>query len=99
MANTGSLTTDPVFKGLTRPAMLFGVGFTFAGLNVIVSVSSYILTKKLMFILILLPSVHTIGYIISFNEPLFVELFLIRSQKCSKCRNKVYHGANSYNIT
>ena len=99
MSNKGSLTTDPVFKGLTRPAMLFGVGFTFAGLNVVISVASYIMTKNLIFLLVLLPTVHIIGYVISFSEPLFLELFLIRNSKCSKCKNKSYHGVNSYDIT
>ncbi|UAT43423.1 type IV secretion system protein VirB3 [Anaplasmataceae bacterium AB001_6] len=99
MANTGSVHTDPVFKGLTRPAMLFGVGFTFAGMNVVISVASYIMTKELLFLFVLLPVVHSVGYVISFSEPLFLELFIIRSSKCSRCRNKAYHGANSYDIS
>lgn len=96
MANTGHLKSDQLFKGLTRPAMLFGVSFTFVMLNLMISLICYILSKKLLILFGLMPAMHALGYIICFQEPLFVELYLIKTNKCMKCRNKFYHGANSY---
>ncbi len=96
MADTGHLKSDQLFKGLTRPSMLLGVSFTFVMLNLMTSLVTYILSKELIVLFVLMPVMHCLGYIICFQEPLFVELFMIKTQKCMKCRNKFYHGANSY---
>lgn len=96
MSNNGSLKLDPLFKGLTRPAMFLGVSFTFSALNLLGSLLAYILTKNLFILLFFMPLIHSIGYVICFNEPLFLELFLVRNQKCRKCKNRGYHGVNSY---
>lgn len=95
MADTGSVSTDPLFVGLTRPTMIFGVSFKFFFLNFFIGLVSYINAPgiKVIFIAILL---HLIGYIICFKEPLFLELYLKKGEKCTKCTNKSYHGANSY---
>ena len=98
MSKTGVLHTDQLFKGLTRPPMLFGVSYTYFMLNFFTTLSAYIVTKSGWFLLATGPIAHAIGYIICFKEPLFVELFMVRAQKCTKCRNKLYHGANSYDV-
>ncbi|APR98360.1 type IV secretion system protein VirB3 [Wolbachia endosymbiont of Folsomia candida] len=97
--STGSIQTDQLFKGLTRPAMLFGVSFTFTILNVLVCMLAFINLNDLRIILLVLPGVHGLGYIASAKEPLFIELFMVKFGKCSKCWNRFYHGANSYDIT
>lgn len=94
----GQLEVDKLFKGLTRPPMILGVSFSFAVLNLCLSFISYLVTNKMKFIVLLMPCIHLIAYIICFKEPLFLELFLTRSQKCSLCINKLYHGANSYDV-
>lgn len=95
MANTGSVSTDPLFVGLTRPTMLFGVSFKFFFLNFFFSIVFYINSPglKVVFVAVLL---HLVGYVICFKEPLFLELYLKRAEKCTKCLNKNFHGANSY---
>ncbi|WP_038560093.1 type IV secretion system protein VirB3 [Neorickettsia helminthoeca] len=94
----GSLGLDPLFKGLTRPAMFLGVSFTFSAMNLIISLLGYILTKNLFILIFFMPVIHGIGYAICFNEPLFLELFLVRNQKCMKCKNRAYHNGNSYDV-
>ncbi|OEY87063.1 type IV secretion system protein VirB3 [Wolbachia pipientis] len=96
--STGSIRTDQLFKGLTRPAMLFGVSYMFAVLNVLICMVIFINTNDFRVLFVLLPGIHVLGYIASAKEPLFIELFMVRSQKCSKCLNRFYHGANSYDI-
>lgn len=99
MANTGNVKTDQLFKGLTRPAMLFGVSYMFSIFNLLIVVMFFVFLEDLRVILILGPVIHAVGYIASTKEPLFIELFMIKTQKCSKCVNRFYHGTNSYDIT
>lgn len=96
--STGSIQTDQLFKGLTRPAMLFGVSYMFAILNVLICMLIFINSNDLRVILLMLPGIHGLGYIASAKEPLFIELFMVKLGKCSKCLNLFYHGANSYDI-
>ncbi len=95
MSDTGSINTDPLFVGLTRPTMFLGVSFTFALLNGFINVIAYINAPsvKVIFIAVI---VHMIGYVICFKEPLFLELYLKRGQIATNCKNKGFHGTNSY---
>ena len=42
MAGTGSVSTDPLFVGLTRPTMIFGVSFKFFFFNFFISLLAYV---------------------------------------------------------
>lgn len=98
MAETGSLKSDPLFVGLTRPPLFFGVSMSFSMLNLFSVMIYYIQTSNPKAVIIGL-FIHLVGYILCFKEPLIIELYLNRSQKCSKCRNKMYHGnVNSYDM-
>lgn len=97
MAKIGSVYADPLFIGLTRPAMLFGVSYTFAMLYMIICVLYYIQFPSINIILFGI-GCHIAGYIACFKEPLFIELFLIKFQKTNICKNKLFHGANSYDV-
>jgi type IV secretion system protein VirB3 len=98
MSDTGKLQADPLFVGLTRPTMFLGVSFLFVVANFFVNVIIFIQTSNFIYLFVCLPGIHMIGYIICFKEPLFLELFFVRSSKCNKCRNKIFHGANSYDV-
>ena len=95
MADSGSVSTDPLFVGLTRPTMIFGVSFKFFFLNFFLGILSYINSPGLKVVFIA-AALHLVGYIICFKEPLFLELYLKKGEKCTRCRNKSYYGANSY---
>ena len=94
-SESGSVSTDPLFVGLTRPPMIFGVSFKFFFLNFFVSVISYINFPGFIVIGVAL-GLHLFAYIICFKEPLFVDLYLKKGQKCLSRANSFYHGANSY---
>jgi type IV secretion system protein VirB3 len=94
---TGTLQADPLFVGLTRPAMIFGVSIKFAALNMILSMSLFIQSNSIMNLAVAVV-IHMIGYVICFKEPRFIELLLKKSSKCSQCPNKSFYGANSYGI-
>jgi type IV secretion system protein VirB3 len=97
MADTGTLRLDPLFVGLTRPTMIFGVSFKFVMLNMLISLMYFINTTDLK-IFLFTPLFHGIGYAICFKEPLFLELIAIKMQKCNRCKNKLFYGANSYDL-
>ena len=92
-----AIKNDPLFLGLTRPAMLFGVSFPFASLNGFCCLIYFILTNDFVGFLIL-PFIHGIGYLICSKEPLAIELLMIKASKFSKCPNKSFYKANSYDV-
>ncbi len=97
MEEGGRLKLDPLFVGLTRPTLLFGVSQMFVILNAFSCMGYFVMTNDIL-ALVALVIIHFIGYIICAKEPLFVELFMVKMQKCNKCVNKFYHGANSYDM-
>lgn len=98
MSSTGSVKTDPLFKGLTRPAMLFGVSYTFAIMNFLLSTLTFIYTNDFKILLILAPMLHVVGLVATRQEPLFLEMVAMKLRKCNICPNRFYHGANSYDV-
>jgi type IV secretion system protein VirB3 len=97
MSNTGTLKSDPLFVGLTRVPTFLGVSFLFVIIYALGCMMIFINTSDIR-ALLMLPFFHMVGYIICFKEPLFMELYIVRAQKCTKCKNKVFHGANSYDL-
>lgn len=92
---SGVVSTDPLFLGLTRPPMIFGVSFRFFFLNFFVSVITYINAPGLKVLAVAL-LMHLLGYIICFKEPLFLEIYIKRAEKCGSTSNGRLHGGNSY---
>jgi len=96
---SGMVSTDPLFLGLTRPPMILGVSYTFAALNGIASLLAFIITTNFLYLFILLPGLHCIGWLICLQDPRAIELFIAKSSKCSICRNRMAHGStNSYDV-
>ena len=94
---SGQLDSDPLFVGLTRPSMIFGVSIQYAMLNMMVSVVAFIQTSGVGIVFIA-AVVHLIGYLLCFKEPRFMELYLKKGSKCNLCSNKSFYGANSYSV-
>lgn len=94
---SGKLASDPLFVGLTRPTMIFGVSIQYAMLNMMVSVTVFIQTSgiKIIFIAAI---VHLVGYILCFKEPRFMEIYLNKGSKCNQCSNRSFYGSNSYSV-
>lgn len=94
----GHLQADPLFVGLTRPPMLFGVSYTFALLNGFILMLTFVMTTDFKYLVLMFP-IHGLGYYLCSKEPLFLELYKIKAEKCSRSKNRFYHGANSYDPT
>jgi len=98
MANTGELESDMLFLGLTRPSMLFGVSYTVVIANFFFCMMIFVLTSDFKSFLAMV-FIHGLAYFLSQKEPLFLELFMIKQQRCNKCKNRLYHGlTNSYDV-
>jgi type IV secretion system protein VirB3 len=93
----GQLNSDPLFVGLTRPTLIFGVSILYCLLNMMISITCFIQTSSIK-VLVVSIIVHIFGYILCFKEPLFMEIALNKASKCNKCSNKTYYGANSYYV-
>lgn len=93
----GRIQPDPLFVGLTRPTLIFGVSTPFAMLNMMISVVYFIQTSS-FWIVPIAGVIHLVGYLMCFREPLFMELYLNKLSKCNQCANKSYYGANSYDV-
>ncbi len=99
MSETGELEVDMLFLGLTRPPMFFGVSYVIVMGYFLVVMLVFIQTNDIFFLFGAPPICHAIAYYPSQKEPLFMELFMIRVQKCNRCKNKLYHGmTNSYDV-
>lgn len=93
----GRLQTDPLFQGLTRPAMLFGVSYLYFVINFLLTMIVYINTTSFVMLLLVAPAIHGVGYLICLREPKAVEIALVKFSKTLKCRNRRYHSfTNSY---
>jgi type IV secretion system protein VirB3 len=88
---------DPLFIGLTRPAMIFGVSISYAMLNIIL-MSMYFINTSSFSVIPAALLIHAIGYIACFNDAKFIEIYIMKFSKCNQCPNKMYHGSNSYAV-
>ncbi len=99
MAGAGRLQADPLFQGLSRPAMIFGVSFMYFVLNGGLCLLVFIQTSNFVMLLFAFPVIHCIGMLICKKEPRAVELLVLRCSKGMKCMNRRFHGnTNSYDI-
>ncbi len=97
MSSSGQLRSDPLFVGLTRPTLILGVSTSFAMINMMICVVLFIQTSSFK-ILPIAFLIHMVGYILCFKEPLFMELYMNKANKCNKCPNKSHYRANSYGL-
>lgn len=99
MSSTGTLSTDPLFIGLTRPTRIFGVTFKFVIMEAVITYLFLINTDNIFIVPAVLVILHGIAYVICFKEPLFLELYNVKFQKCNKCKNRMFHSyTNSYDV-
>jgi type IV secretion system protein VirB3 len=98
MGSSSDLDLDPLFLGLTRPALIGGVTFVYFAFNFFLCTILFVLTsdfKSFIFGVFL----HFIGMYICKKEPLAIDILLAKFKKCPNTLNKNFHGGlNSYNM-
>ena len=86
---------DPLVKGLTRPAMMWGVPFVVFVLTFFSVVLAFIWTKRLTIFLVW-PVLHAIGYWLTVKDPFFIDIVITRNRHCPRTPNRAIWGGDSY---
>ena len=89
------LKSDPIFSALTRPQMIWGVTYTWAVFNLIVTLEGFLLTRS-FWVFLLAFVLHDIGYVGCINEPRFFDLWIAKLSRCPRIPNHRFWGANAY---
>jgi type IV secretion system protein VirB3 len=91
------LVVDPLFVGVTRPAMAWGVTYSALLVNGLVTIEIFLFTKNLLWLLMALP-IHGVLWLVCLAEPRFFDLFLAWGQTRGRglLANARYWKANSY---
>ena len=73
----GALNSDPLFIGLTRPPMIFGVSIKYAALNMIISMSLFIQSNSIwnLFVAFVATFADIFYSCNSYHSPLVVKNF------------------------
>lgn len=76
------LTADPLFVGVTRPALVGGVTYAAMLVNGLVTVELFLLTKNLVWLLVCIP-VHGLFWLVCVSEPRFFDLLALWGRTAS----------------
>ena len=88
---------DPLFAGVTRPAMAMGVTYSALLINGMTTVELFLLTKNLLWMLVCIP-IHGIFWLVCKNDARFFDLLFLwgRTRGPGLLGNVQFWKANSY---
>jgi type IV secretion system protein VirB3 len=87
--------SDPLFLGLTRPAMYWGVPQPVFILIGMASMVAFLVTNSFLPLLIGAPALHGLAYLLCLKDPRVFDLWFTKA-RFLRCLNRRYWGANSY---
>lgn len=90
--------TDPIFLGLTRPAMFMGVTQSFFVINGMVNLVFFLGANSFVPLFVFFPLLHGIGYLACLKDPRTFDIWFVYGKNCTKCKNKGFWKANSYDV-
>ena len=70
------VVADPLFAGVTRPPMRFGVTYVALLINAAFTMEMFLLTKNLLVLLLMLP-IHGICLLLCARDPRYFDLLLL----------------------
>jgi len=95
----GRLESDMLFLGLTRPAMILGVTYSWFLAELLFWALYFINMTDFLVVTIGSLGTHLLGNLIMSKEPRFLEIISIWAKTNSKCTNKRFHGnTHSYDL-
>ena len=92
--NSNSYERDPIIIGLTRPAMIAGVGWDWMFANGMVSITGLLLLAHPM-VLVVFPILHVLGLAVYAKDPQQVGVILKRLKVGLRADRRHWSG-NSY---
>ena len=87
--------TDPLFLGLTRPAMFWGVPQPVFILNGMASMILFLVSNSFIPLLVGAPVLHGAAYLLCLKDGRIFDLWFTKA-RFLRCLNRRYWGANSY---
>lgn len=90
------LVVDPLYVGVTRPAMAFGVTYAALLVNGIVTIEMFLLTHNLLWLSVCLP-IHGIFWLLCLSEPRFFDLLMLWGRtrgRMSGSHSRRWHAAS-----
>jgi type IV secretion system protein VirB3 len=90
------IAVHPLFVGLTRPPMIYGVTVTFLVINIGFALAIFVLTTSFTTPLTWACLMHGIGYCCCAYDPHFFDLWMGKLQSISDSKNHGYWGCYSY---
>lgn len=76
MERNSGVTADPLFLGVTRPPMRFGVTYAALLANLVFTLEGFLLTKNLLVLLIALP-IHGVCALLCARDARYFDLLLV----------------------
>lgn len=89
---------DPLFLGLTRPAMFWGVTHAFFVINLIISLIGFLAAHSWLALLLAVP-IHSLGYLACLRDPHVFNLAFVKASRCTRCVNRHFWGATTYDLS
>lgn len=89
------LASDPIFNALTRPQMIGGVTYSYAVLNLILTLEGFLIFRS-FWVFAFAGAVHAVGYLGCLREPRFFDLWVTKLSRCPRVPNHRFWRANSY---
>ena len=89
------MRTDPLFLGMTRPPLVWGVSFSAFVLNVVASTMVFLALSDLRGFLVF-PLVHVLAYLLCLRDPRIFDLLAVRVSRTPPVPNARFWGAKSY---
>ena len=94
----GTLKTDALFLGLTRPALIAGVTFAYFAVEGLIAILIFIMTSNFKIFIVAIFT-HVFGMMLCKKEPLAIDMLLVKLQKTPSTMNRNFHGGlQSYNM-
>ena len=90
--------SDPVFLGLTRPAIFLGVTHSFFVINLMVCLIGFLAAHSWLALFLAIP-IHGLGYLACLHEPRIFDLAYTRASRCSRCVNRRFWGTSTYDLS
>ena len=88
---------DPVFVGLTRPAMFWGVTHSFFVINMMLCLIAFLAVHS-WFALLLAAPIHGLGYLACLRDPHIFDLLYVKASKCGRNANRPFSGVSTYDL-
>ena len=79
MRDTAGVIADPLYVGLTRPALALGVPYAALLANAFLTLELFLLSRNLLCVLLCVP-LHGIAWLLCLAEPRYFELLAVRWQ-------------------